>query len=153
MLLGWVNCSDKYLRKYSEVLSELGYSSVRSIQPTLTAFSLSESPRRVWARNILELLIDTQGLHARLCPVYCTIRGMQKFSLAHADNTDGAGQWYSTASATGVAGCWNKCCHCCKRQGLSIASQRQQAPGHMVSHLCHMAQISSSTASSVRTHL
>ena len=56
--MGWVNCGDKYLAKYSELLSKLGYSSLRTIQPTLTGFSIAEAPRRVWARNILEFLLE-----------------------------------------------------------------------------------------------
>lgn len=65
VLMGWINCSDKYLKKYSDLLSSLGYSSVRTIQPTLQAFSLYESQRRVWASDILEYLTETQQLPSR----------------------------------------------------------------------------------------
>lgn len=57
--MGWVNCGDKYLAKYNELLSKLGYSSIRSVQPALTGFSIAETPRRLWAINILEFLLET----------------------------------------------------------------------------------------------
>lgn len=60
VLMGWVNCGDKYLAKYSDLLSKLGCSSVRSVQPALTGFSIAEAPRRLWASNILEFLLQTQ---------------------------------------------------------------------------------------------
>ena len=66
VLLGWVNCSDKYLKKYSDLLSELGYSSVRSIQPTFQAFSFYESPRQIWASNILDYLVEVYQTSKRL---------------------------------------------------------------------------------------
>ena len=59
--MGWVNCGDKYLAKYSDLLSDLGFSSVRSVQPALTGFSIAETPRRLWAINILEFVLETQG--------------------------------------------------------------------------------------------
>lgn len=58
--MGWVNCGDKYLAKYSDLLSKLGCSSVRSVQPALTGFSIAEAPRRLWASNILNFLLETQ---------------------------------------------------------------------------------------------
>ncbi len=60
ILMGWINCGDKYLAKYSELLSKLGYSSLRTIQPTFTGFSVAETPRRIWASNILDFLLDRQ---------------------------------------------------------------------------------------------
>lgn len=79
VLMGWINCSDKYLKKYSDLLSGLGYSSVRSVQPKLQAFSLYESPRRAWARDILEFLLATQQLPSRL-EVGCLERWQQIMS-------------------------------------------------------------------------
>lgn len=63
VLMGWVNCGDKYLAKYNDLLSKLGYSSMRSVQPALTGFSIAETPRRLWATNILDFLLDMQKLN------------------------------------------------------------------------------------------
>lgn len=60
VLMGWVSCGDKYLAKYNNLLSTLGYSSMRSVQPALTGFAIAETPRRLWAINMLEFLLETQ---------------------------------------------------------------------------------------------
>ncbi|DBA69073.1 TPA: hypothetical protein ACH3X2_013233 [Trebouxia sp. C0005] len=63
--MGWVNCDHKYLAKYSELLSKIGYSSLRTIQPTFTGFSIAEAPRRLWASNILNYLLERQKVQRR----------------------------------------------------------------------------------------
>ncbi|DBB01709.1 hypothetical protein WJX77_003873 [Trebouxia sp. C0004] len=65
ILLGWVNCDHRYLAKYSELLSKNGYSSLRTIQPTFTGFSIAEAPRRLWASNILNYLLERQKVQHR----------------------------------------------------------------------------------------
>lgn len=65
VLMGWVNCDHKYLAKYSDLLSKNGYSSLRTIQPTLTGFSVAEAPRRLWASNILDYLLERQKMQRR----------------------------------------------------------------------------------------
>ena len=65
VLMGWVNCEHKYLAKYSELLSKHGYSSLRTIQPTFTGFSVAEAPRRLWASNILNYLLERQKVQRR----------------------------------------------------------------------------------------
>ncbi len=63
--MGWVNCDHKYLAKYSELLSKSGYSSLRTIQPTFTGFSVAEAPRRLWASNILNYLLERHKVKRR----------------------------------------------------------------------------------------
>lgn len=56
VLAGWVNSQDRYLAKYSALLAEHGYSSLRTIQPTATGFAISEAGRRQWATDLLVFL-------------------------------------------------------------------------------------------------
>lgn len=109
VLMGWVNCSDKYLKKYSDLLAGLGFSSVRTIQPTFQAFSLYESPRRVWASNILDFLIAQQA------PSRSEVGVPDRFAKgAGPDLPDPvllpmpAGQWFCGVSVMAVAGYWSR---------------------------------------------
>jgi Eukaryotic protein of unknown function (DUF829) len=65
VLCGWVNSQDKYLAKYSTLLAAHGYSSLRTIQPTGTGFSLFEAGRRKWAANILSFVSDSEHCAGR----------------------------------------------------------------------------------------
>lgn len=62
VLMGWVGAQrDGALLKYAELLAAHGYSSVRSVQPTGTAFSPFAGGRRRWALAMLSFL-EKQGL-------------------------------------------------------------------------------------------
>ena len=55
--MGWVGAQrDGALLKYAELLAAHGYSSVRSVQPTATAFSPLASGRRRWALGMMAFL-------------------------------------------------------------------------------------------------
>eukprot|EP01024_Parvocaulis_polyphysoides_P011157 TRINITY_DN1391_c2_g1_i1.p1 TRINITY_DN1391_c2_g1~~TRINITY_DN1391_c2_g1_i1.p1 ORF type:complete len:319 (-),score=33.47 TRINITY_DN1391_c2_g1_i1:648-1583(-) len=61
LLMGWFGCSDRYLKKYSEVLSDMGWSSLRIILPGLRVFNTYQS-QFPYAATILDLILET-GLH------------------------------------------------------------------------------------------
>lgn len=57
MLLGWVGAQrDGTLLKYAELLAKHGYTTVRGVQPTGTAFSPFASSRRNFALGLLGYL-------------------------------------------------------------------------------------------------
>jgi len=53
---GWSGAKDRFLRKYAELVSSMGFISVRSVQPTWNIFSPVELPRRRWALALLNFL-------------------------------------------------------------------------------------------------
>lgn len=57
VLMGWVGAQrDGALLKYAELLAAHGYSSVRSVQPTATAFSPLAGGRQRWALGMMAFL-------------------------------------------------------------------------------------------------
>ena len=60
--MGWVGAQrDGALLKYAELLTQQGYTTVRSVQPTVIAFSPLAGGRRRWALALLQFL-EQQGL-------------------------------------------------------------------------------------------
>ncbi|KAL4451602.1 hypothetical protein ABPG75_007264 [Micractinium tetrahymenae] len=76
VLLGWVGAQrDGALLKYADFLAEQGYSSVRSVQPTGTAFSPFERTRRSWALALLSYLQAQQLWPQRRLVLYAFSNG------------------------------------------------------------------------------
>ncbi|KAL4433428.1 hypothetical protein ABPG77_010281 [Micractinium sp. CCAP 211/92] len=76
VLLGWVGAQrDGALLKYADFLAEQGYASVRSVQPTGTAFSPFERPRRSWALALLSFLRARQLWPQRRLVLYAFSNG------------------------------------------------------------------------------
>lgn len=61
VLCGWVGCQDRFLRKYSELLNEAGYPTVRSICPKSAIFWPFEGRRRAWAADLLRFVDLASG--------------------------------------------------------------------------------------------
>lgn len=76
VLLGWVGAQrDGALLKYADFLAEQGYPSVRSVQPTGTAFSPFERARRSWALALLAYLRSQQLWPQRRLVLYAFSNG------------------------------------------------------------------------------
>ena len=56
LLLGWAGASDRALSKYADLMSEWGYISVRSVQPTFLLFSPTHLLRRKYTLALLRYL-------------------------------------------------------------------------------------------------
>jgi hypothetical protein len=76
VLMGWVDASrDGALLKYAELLAGAGYASVRSVQPTATAFSAFDRARRGWALQLLAFLQEKQLWPQRRLVLYAFSNG------------------------------------------------------------------------------
>lgn len=74
--MGWVDASrDGALLKYAELLAAAGYVSVRSVQPTATAFSPFDRTRRAWALQLLAFLQQQQLWPQRRLVLYAFSNG------------------------------------------------------------------------------
>lgn len=62
---GWAGAQDRSLRKYAELVASMGYTSVRSVQPTPNIFSPTERPRRRWALDLLRFMEQQKFLPHR----------------------------------------------------------------------------------------
>lgn len=64
VLMGWLGCEDRYLKKYSDVVKGMGYSIVRTICPTSVCMSYSSAPTAAYAEDVLDFLVSS-GLDTR----------------------------------------------------------------------------------------
>ena len=108
--MGWVNCGDKYLAKYSDLLSKLGVSSVRTVQPALTGFAIAESPRRLWATNILEFVLEIQE-RDRYSSASCSVpvRQLEQHLTCSWCSADQSSFGHSATAAAGSLNSWLLC--------------------------------------------
>ena len=59
VLMGWVGCQDRHLRKYSDVLNAAGFATLRTICPKLRLFAPIPAVRRAWAARVLDYVAAT----------------------------------------------------------------------------------------------
>ncbi|EGD80780.1 hypothetical protein PTSG_11714 [Salpingoeca rosetta] len=63
VLLGWVGCQMRYLRKYAQVYADLGFNTVCGIMPTSSVFSGFTGPATDYGRFVMHTLATDKALH------------------------------------------------------------------------------------------
>eukprot|EP00803_Ostreobium_quekettii_P005072 evm.model.scf_277.4 EVM.evm.TU.scf_277.4 scf_277:25704-30844(-) len=64
VLMGWLGCEDRHLKKYSDVVKGMGYSIVRTTCPSSVCMSYSAAPTTAYAKDVLDFLVAS-GLDTR----------------------------------------------------------------------------------------